>query len=531
MAFGKSCSAMLPINGRPTIHWSLHYLKKSGVERVVAVIRKGESRLQQFVRQCFGPLLALEFIEIDDDRGPGYSLALGLAQVGAGEPCLVVLGDTLFAFPALDPDAHSGDFVLTSPVSDAPRWCLAQVKPGSSTVSALADKPEENPENWPALIGVYHFADATPAQTALAAEIASGNRSIQIRHALLPYIAAGTLQAYPAAEWFDCGHADFLSHSRRRLLKARDFNSLQLDDLRGTLTKRSTHTQKFLGEINFYRLLPDDLASFFPRLLGYSMKPSAAFLTLEYYGYPTLSELWVFERYDAAFWSSVFAQLARVLDCFREYSLKLSSTSVFHFYWTKTLDRVATFRTQSDDFASLVDAPSIVLNGTHLDGWPVLLPRVEEAVRALCGDVSGCIIHGDLCFPNMLFDPIGRIFKFIDPRGSFGETGLFGDARYDLAKVLHSIDGGYDFLIHEMFSVSRHGATIELQQFFPENREAVLKDFADAFGRLAPLREIRLIEGLLFISMCPLHSDAPDRQLAMFSIGLRILNEVLATHS
>jgi hypothetical protein len=34
-----------------------------------------------------------------------------------------------------------------------------------------------------------------------------------------------------------------------------------------------------------------------------------------------------------------------------------------------------------------------------------------------------------------------------------------------------------------------------------------------------------LIEGLLFLSMLPLHRDHPDRQLAMFTRAMMILNE------
>jgi hypothetical protein len=34
-----------------------------------------------------------------------------------------------------------------------------------------------------------------------------------------------------------------------------------------------------------------------------------------------------------------------------------------------------------------------------------------------------------------------------------------------------------------------------------------------------------LIEGLLFLSMCALHNDNPQRQIAMFATGLRLVNE------
>ena len=154
-------------------------------------------------------------------------------------------------------------------------------------------------------------------------------------------------------------------------------------------------------------------------------------------------------------------------------------------------------------------------------------PALEQRVRALSARTAGQLIHGDLCFPNILFDPLSRLFKFIDPRGSFGEAGVFGDPRYDVAKLLHSIDGGYDFLIHDMFEVSRKGTELTLQQFFPENRAAVLRAFDGVFSSRFDLVEVRLLEGLLFLSMCALHEDNPPRQMAMFATGLRLVNEVL----
>jgi hypothetical protein len=41
------------------------------------------------------------------------------------------------------------------------------------------------------------------------------------------------------------------------------------------------------------------------------------------------------------------------------------------------------------------------------------------------------------------------------------------------------------------------------------------------------LEEIKFIEGLLFLSMLPLHSDKPQRQLAMYLTSVLIFNELL----
>jgi dTDP-glucose pyrophosphorylase len=524
--FGRTSSAMVPVNGRPTIHWLLHYLHELGVKRVVLGLRHTETRLPRFVEQAFGKLLEIIYVPVEQNLGPGYTLLECLKKVGKNDSCLVVLGDTLFEFAKDSRVKLNEDFVLTAPVQEAARWCLADVN-RSHEVKALADKPAKNPGTWPALIGVYHFRDVEPARRALQFTFDSGTRSLQLRHALEPYIKAGQLRAYPAGEWFDCGNLDFLTSSRRRLLQARSFNSIQIDELRGTITKRSEHSSKFLNEINYYRLVPRDLATFFPRLVDFSLAPKDLFLTLEYYGYPTLSEVWVFEEFESRYWESVFQTLRKIFSCFESYSVELSPKATFDFYWNKTADRLKAFAGQHADFTQLTSASSINLNGNRLKGWPKIQREVEARVKKLSAKPRGQIIHGDLCFTNILYDPVSRLFKFIDPRGSFGESGIYGDGRYDVAKLLHSLDGGYDFFIHDMFRLERKGETIELQQFFPATRPAVLKAFESIFSKEFLISEIRLLEGLLFLSMCPLHQDRPSRQIAMFATGLRILNEVL----
>ncbi len=523
---GRTSSAMQPINGRPTIHWLLAYLRDIGVRRVILGIRQSEARLPRFVRQSFGAAMAVEIVPISEDLGPGFTLLTCLHRLPTGVGCLVVLGDTLFQFSEESRQAFAQNFVLTATVQDSSRWCLAEVD-GAKQVARLADKPEQNPDTWPALIGVYHLANSTPAQQSLQRQLDAGVKSLQLRHALQPYIDAGELRAYPAGQWFDCGNLDLLASSRRRLLQSRSFNSIQIDELRGTLTKRSQHAGKFLNEINYYRLLPRDLVTFFPRLVDFSLAPKDTWLTLEYYGYPTLSEIWVFEEFEAQYWEMIFQSLARIIECFSRYTVELSSRAVFHFYWNKTVERLAAFAEQDAAFARLVEAPQVTLDGRPLKGWRNIQAEVEKLVNLAAARATGQIIHGDLCFPNILYDPVSRIFKFIDPRGSFAESGIFGDVRYDLAKLLQSVDGGYDLLVHDMFVLKGEGVNLELQQFFPEVRPAVLGGFARVFGGRHDLRDLRLLEGLLFLSMCPLHQDNARRQTAMFAIGLRILNEVL----
>ena len=62
------------------------------------------------------------------------------------------------------------------------------------------------------------------------------------------------------------------------------------------------------------------------------------------------------------------------------------------------------------------------------------------------------MIHGDPSFSNSLVDKDNQIW-LIDPRGSFGDTKIYGDRRYDWAKFYYSAVGNYDSMNSKKFSV------------------------------------------------------------------------------
>ena len=67
------------------------------------------------------------------------------------------------------------------------------------------------------------------------------------------------------------------------------------------------------------------------------------------------------------------------------------------------------------------------------------------------------LIHGDFCFNNILCDPLYSAIRLIDPRGEAAPGNTFppgyGDSRYDLVKLYHSIGGKYDSIVNNLFKV------------------------------------------------------------------------------
>ena len=107
---------------------------------------------------------------------------------------------------------------------------------------------------------------------------------------------------------------------------------------------------------------------------------------------------------------------------------------------------------------------------------------------------------------------------------------MFGDVKYDVAKLRHSLVGGFDTIVNGLYTASLiENNHVSMKVFEPKNHQQICRYLDELIQSRWNLNKIKLIEGLLFISMLPLHKDHFERQLAFYSIGIQRLNEVLDT--
>ncbi len=524
------CPAMVPVAGRPVIHWTLRYLHSLGLRRfVIAVSRRGMF-VEDFVECTFGQDCEISFIVPPSDGGVGRTLC-ELAQAATGQSALVVLGDTHFQFA--DPAILLRDqaAVLVQPVQDSYRWCTAETD-NDGMVTLLHDKEPDLPGTLQALIGVYYFPrldELRDAASEAVAEAEAVPRRTEMSDILNRIRTANGIKAIAAGDWLDCGNPDRQASSHRTLLQKREFNELSIDSVMGTITKRSRYVEKFLDEINYLRLLPPELGVLFPRVINYSTEWQDPWLTLEYYGYPSLAEVFVFENVDPGTWEQVFVHLRDILvKGFMHHQRPLASGVLEEMYLHKTAKRLEDM-SGPDELLALVrhDGP-LTINDRPVQNIPAMWDRLETEVQRLADTVQGCVVHGDLCLSNILYDLPSRVCKLLDPRGSFGTAGIYGDPRYDVAKLYHSIYGLYDFITNDLFRVSIDGTRIDLGiRSRPQHRQ-IQQRFEQVFFSEFDRRDILLITGLLFASMPALHYDAPRRQMAMYARSLELLNEVFS---
>jgi hypothetical protein len=154
-----------------------------------------------------------------------------------------------------------------------------------------------------------------------------------------------------------------------------------------------------------------------------------------------------------------------------------------------------------------------------------LLDRIPETTEEHMS-----IMHGDFCGSNLLFNASDGSVKMIDPRGYYtaNKNTIYGDKRYDIAKLAHSVVGAYDAIItgHVDVEFERSDGKLDLNlniwqsKAFRELRTEFLeRKFAGMNVREDGILEIMI---LLFLTMIPLHSDTPQRQRAFLANAYRL---------
>jgi dTDP-glucose pyrophosphorylase len=513
-------NAMIPVNGKPVLGWILDDLLTKEIHSTVIVLRESNHRLAEFVQRGYAHRMEIKLARLTQEGTIVQSLRAGLAANPAEGIVRIVLGDTLIRDPFDGPES----FVYVDEVQESRRWCLAVAERDGRILNYL-DKQEIAPKPYLALAGYYHFTEGETLQHCVDAAVADGAR--ELSEVLQRYGSLQPVYAKRVQSWFDFGNADNLVAARQRLLQPRYFNALNINPILGTITKASKDSSKLHDELQWYLDLPEELKVLAPRIVSHTEEDGQLRIVQEYYGYPTLAELYVYGELHLDTWASILRRVLAIHREFVKFNGTLEPKQIEAVYLDKTFARVYALL-QEERWRELLEAEEIVFNGIPLRSWKRLQDDVKKMAQRLAQNAPVSVVHGDYCFSNILYDLGNQIVRLIDPRGSFGKKGIYGDARYDIAKLRHSICEGYDFIIADMFDLQGNDGRYEGRIFHGGRTPMLGALFDRSVCEMGyALDEIRFIEGLLFISMLPLHRDQPRRQTMMLLTGLSLLNEVL----
>jgi dTDP-glucose pyrophosphorylase len=518
-------NATIPVNGKPVISWILDDLIRKDISEIEIVIREENTRLKQLLVNHYSKRVSLHITALNNPASILQSLEAGLAGIeNNNEGVQVILGDTLIqgSFENL------ADTLLVSPVHNSENWCIA-ITDVQQNLQKFIDKKELPGNNHLALCGYYCFSDITLLKESVRKSIEKGAR--ELSDTLMNYHNSKPLKLKTAEQWFDFGHLESFIQSKKLLLRPRHFNQLTIHPLLNTITKVSEKSDKLEDELNWYKELPEELKVLTPRIIAQDNSENTVSITQEFYGYPSLSELFVYGDLSTSVWESIIDYLFQVHQLFKTYHKKVSPAIAADIYVAKTQQRITQLLQQNPFWKSLWEEKQIDINGISYPNISMLLEQLEPQIAALCNASVFHIIHGDYCLSNILYDLSNQIVKLIDPRGSFGEKGIYGDARYDIAKLRHSIAGSYDYIVGDLFNISCSGNSF-VCSIFEDEKNAHLEKYFDQCIASAGYNpaEIRLIEGLLFLSMIPYHSDHFERQQMMYVRCIQILSSLI-THN
>ncbi len=508
---------MLPINGKPIIGYILDDLISREIRNVSVILSDTDKHTENYISKKFGKRLNIN-IERNTQysRGIGYSIYLALKNLSQDKSVLIYLGDTIYKGP-LD---FSDNFLVTaSKYESSKKWCFVEE---TNAGLSFINKPDVYNSSGKVLAGLYFLNDINQF-TNILSNLVSNKEVIEIHDMLEKYPHPFTL--VPATDYYDCGNIENYYSAKIDFIKTRSFNTVIYNDLYGTITKTGTKKEKLLDEINWYKNVPNELKIFSPRMLDYNLDGARVDYTIEYYGYQTLADYFVFNHLDERMWFIIIDRLFDILALFKEYKSDIPFEFYEEIYKNKTLQRIQQLK-QSSSWAQKLSTDNIIINGEKFKGWKYFEDKLDAITKYIYKNSSSTFVHGDPCLSNILFDPHSRIFKMIDPRGNFGGTSVYGDHNYDLAKLRHSFLSHYDFIISDLFDLEESNNKYDFSVYIEPQHQTIGNYFDESLVKRGyDLDVIKLIEGLLFISMIPLHDDAPERQKAMFLTGIQLLNK------
>lgn len=486
---------------------------------------KIHDRLAHYVAQD-----KLILVDLPAVKDLGYTVQYSIRNIT--EPVIINFGDTVVSdFSPSEMENGGGYCYAEDILSD--KWTFFEEENGRlATIYDKTMQANKSTGKRKLFVGVfyirytrYFYQCLKKAQTAKECKIST------FYDALREYSLRYPLTAVKTDQWFDIGHADKYHHFGLEA-KAREFNHISIDKRRGILTKTSDNKEKFIGEIKWYLKLPADVEYIRPRIFDYSTAYTAPYVAMEYYAYHTLHELFLYGDLNVQQWTDIFERIRFVCNDLKRYSVADGGiqAALTDMYLTKTVQRLETLRSESR-FAPFFEKP-VTVNGKTCMSLDAVCTGLARWIPQQLYDVEKLtLIHGDLCFSNIMVDDDFSFIKLIDPRGKFGTYDIYGDPRYEMAKLFHSVDGKYDFIIKDLFEVKYDLSNAEIRYAVSDRKRdydlhAVFTSvFRKEIGE--DLKKIELIEALLFLSMIPLHTESYERQLVMLATGLDILDRVI----
>jgi aminoglycoside phosphotransferase/GTP:adenosylcobinamide-phosphate guanylyltransferase len=194
--------------------------------------------------------------------------------------------------------------------------------------------------------------------------------------------------------------------------------------------------------------------------------------------------------------------------------------SIKEAYYTKTINRLEKVRA----LVPFADNKTVTINGKKCANIYFYRDTFRRQVERLLYDARFALIHGDCTFSNTMVDSELEV-TFLDPRGYFGFTELYGDTAYDWAKVFYSVNGDYDQFNNGNFVLDINDADVSLK--IGSNGWKHLSDYY--LEKIPEYRaeKIKFIHAVIWLSLAAYAWEDYDSVCGAFYNGLLLMDEFL----
>lgn len=483
--------ALLPINNRAIISHIIDKFPKD-YEFVVAIGYKGQL-VKEYCKLVF-PNHKFTFVEVDridgNGSGPGYS-ALKCKEY-LQRPFYITTCDCLIDSPMPHLD---GNWLGVQPTSYPEKY--STVLTSGDNIINYSNKNENGYDL--AFIGLAGIWDYNIFWEKLEKSMANGEL----------VSAFETPLEYPTfkikkLKWLDTGNLDDLAKTKqyfndKPLSLQKDNNEITYKE--GNLFIKFTPEKTILeNRVERAKILNEHIPSNFNSVSNFI-----------YYNWEEGNTLYEIDDLDL---------FRKFLNNFEKNLIEISTNSnehTFEFYKQKTLKRFYKFVKKNGEKYYQY---SYNINGKEY-------PSLDSFFLSIDYDKFNAnpfykLFHGDLQFDNIIYNADANKFTYIDWRESFGGYTPAGDIYYDLAKLYGGCIIPYNKMKNEDNITYIEGEySIKYSYDISKNLEIFKEEFENWAEHMGfDLNKIKLITGLIFLNMSPLHDEKFSKMLWFKSIEM-----------
>ena len=322
-------------------------------------------------------------------------------------------------------------------------------------------------------------------------------------------ISSDSFELVKTDNMYDLGRSHTYHKNKLIFSPVRHFNKISLDNY--VFTKTGP-IEKINAEFEWFKKLPVGLQPFTPKIFKKGCSKDQAYYQLETIYESNISDTIIHGKLSASSVDKIYSEIENFLQKSKTYQNGL------------TIDLKSEFNSKLEARAISEKMCEFVERNRLEPVFQSIYDAYKKANEKILPDSDPAqIVHGDLCYSNILYNFKKNTIKLIDPRGltlNGKEQSIYGSQFYDIIKLGHSAAFGYDLILRGIRAneiIKNENINCAAEHYW--NLRHITEN---KYSK----RQIILGIGNLFITMIPLHSDNNRRQLEFFKLAQHIIGTV-----